>query len=490
MANIAVTTYCNLRCPYCFADDMIEQTHKNIDLDQFRRILQWIARTPNNHIGIIGGEPTLHPQFSEILKEVNNYTRELRTSCTIFTNGIHLDQYVPEIGNAIGLLINVNAPENMAPEKWRALNACLEHLNLLGWFIPGRSKANIGVNLWPDRDNYDFIWDIVDRYQIDHVRCSVSAPITDEYRNRKQWYYTAMKPIFLDMCNKAKERGVKLGADCNQIPDCYFTKDELDLVYEVMDGRHNGICNPVVDITPNFTATACFGCYDPVDCSEFPTLIDLERYLLHRKTFPRVEANRTGKCAHCRNHELLLCQGGCLAFSEVNGVKQVFDTPPSRRNKTTERTAETGYVKLPVNEDSATPCTGTCATCGGCTGEASVADETPAQSNVIPMTPVVDEVPEYCTGQCAECKTPCAAKVPDTVESMQQIAAEETTVVGPTFTLEQAEAMAGELVNGDGTPMDVPAADPLPDGTFPAEQILPGTTEVPETPTETPSEEV
>lgn len=378
MANVAVDTYCNLRCPYCFADDMIEQQHKNIDMDTFRWILQWIARTPMiNHVGIIGGEPTLHPQFREILKEVNTFCRELRGSATLFTNGIMLDQYVPDIGNGIGLLINVNAPENMGPEKWRMLNNTLEHLNLLGWFIPGRAKANIGCNIWADRDNYDFIWEIVDRYQIDHVRCSVSAPITEEYKNRKQWYYAACKPIFLKFVREAEKRGVNLGADCNQIPDCYFTREELELVYKVMQGRHNGICNPVVDITPELTATACFGAYDPVDITDFETLPDLERYLLHKKTYPRVEKNITGKCKGCKNAELLVCQGGCLAFSEVNGIKQVFDTPPSRHNKTTERTgavvrgaANQGVDNHLHAEDMIQQQNGcapeSCATCGGC----------------------------------------------------------------------------------------------------------------------------
>lgn len=399
MANIAITTYCNLRCPYCFADDMIEQTHKNIDLDQFRRILNWIARTPNNHIGLIGGEPTLHPQFSEILKEVNTYTRELRTTATLFTNGIHLDKYVPEIGNMIGLLINVNAPENMRPENWRKLNETLEHLNLLGWFVPGRARANIGCNLWPDRSNYDFIWDIVDRYKIDHVRVSVTAPITNEYRSRKQWYYSAMKPIFLKFVNQAKERNVRLGADCNQIPDCYFTKEEKDLIYSIMDGRHGGICNPVVDITPDFTATACFGAYDPVDCSQFETLIDLERYLLHKKTYPRVQANCTGKCTHCRNHELLICQGGCLAFAEVNGLKQVFDTPPSRQNKTTERTAQVGGVPMPASVTPMDACQSDCSSCEGCT---TAQNQEPTEGDI------AYTVPEYCDGNCDACMTGCS----------------------------------------------------------------------------------
>ena len=72
MANIAVLNYCNLKCPYCFADDMIQEKTKNIDLDDFREMLRFLSKTPDNHVGIIGGEPTLHPNFSDILKEVLN----------------------------------------------------------------------------------------------------------------------------------------------------------------------------------------------------------------------------------------------------------------------------------------------------------------------------------------------------------------------------------------------------------------------------------
>lgn len=317
MANIAITTYCNLKCPYCFADDMICEQHNNISIERFKEILSWIARTPMNHIGIIGGEPTIHPHFDDILKEVNIYCRELNTTATLFTNGIHLDPHIQNIGQAIGLLINVNAPDNMPQQNWSKLNDTLDHLSLLGWFSPEQPKANIGCNLYLDRTDYNFIWDIVDRYHITRVRTSVTAPISSEVKANKEKYYTDMKDRFLQFCKDAKSRNVVLGADCNQIPDCYFTKDELDLVYKVMEGRHGAICNPVIDITPDFKATACFGCYDPVDCRDFETLIDLERYLLHKKTYPRVCANATGKCKDCKLHDLLVCQGGCLAFADM-----------------------------------------------------------------------------------------------------------------------------------------------------------------------------
>ena len=40
MANIAITTYCNLHCPYCFANEMIETEQKNnIEISRFKEIV-------------------------------------------------------------------------------------------------------------------------------------------------------------------------------------------------------------------------------------------------------------------------------------------------------------------------------------------------------------------------------------------------------------------------------------------------------------------
>jgi hypothetical protein len=100
---------------------------------------------------------------------------------------------------------------------------------------------------------------------------------------------------------------------------CYFNDDEKQLVLDACGGERcdNNFCEPVVDVNPNFKATACFGSYDPVDIRDFDNLIELERYLLLKKSYPRALANCTGKCATCKKHELLQCQGGCLGFAEV-----------------------------------------------------------------------------------------------------------------------------------------------------------------------------
>lgn len=317
MANIAIVNYCNLKCKYCFADDMIQEESSCITIDDYRRILEFLSRTPKNHVGIIGGEPTLHPQFEEILKETNTYCRECNSRATLFTNGINLEKFMPYIGERIGLLINCNAPEWQDGKKFDSLMKTLDHMHELSWFD---GKVSIGCNVFPGQKDYSFIWKIVDKYNIGHLRTSVVSPggCYAAMRSDKEKYYMDMKPIFLEHCKNAIKHKCILNMDCGHIPFCYFTKEEEEIILEACGGHYtNEFCEPVVDITPEFKATACFGAYDPIDIRDFNDLFELERYLLAEKTLPRAKANTSGRCATCRKHKLLQCQGGCLGFAEV-----------------------------------------------------------------------------------------------------------------------------------------------------------------------------
>lgn len=316
MPNIAIVNYCNLKCPYCFADDMIQEETMSITLDDFQKILEFTSRLPSlNNIGIIGGEPTLHPQFTEILKEVNKYCRELDTHATLFTNGIELDKYLPYIGDRIGILINCNTPVNQSEEAYAKHLATLDHLYELSWFD---NRANCGCNVYMGCTDYSYIWKIVDKYHLNHIRCSVVSPggCYHDWRNQKEEYYQKMKPIFLDFCKDAIKHNCRLGMDCGHIPMCYFTLEEKELVESICDNLYQDFCEPVVDITPNFKATACFGAYDPVDIRDFNDMVELHRYLLLTKTNPKAELNCTGRCTSCKKHKLKQCQGGCLGFAE------------------------------------------------------------------------------------------------------------------------------------------------------------------------------
>jgi len=318
MANIAITNICNLKCEYCFADDMIHEPSSSISLEDFIKILQFTSRTPKNHIGIIGGEPTLHPEFDKIIKEINIYCRENNTGATLFTNGIELEKYLPMLCERIGMLINCNSPDKMSIDQYKKLSSTLDKINELCMFD---TRCTCGCNVYLGCDNYYWIWEIVDKYHLPHIRCSVVSPggCYRNMRSDKELYYNMMKPIFLNFCTQAKDHNCKLHMDCGKIPLCYFDQFEKEIVLAACDNyMESYFCHPVVDITQGFRATACFGCYDPVDIRDFNTVDELEDYLFIRKNIPRYETNCTGKCTTCKKHELFQCQGGCLGFAEVN----------------------------------------------------------------------------------------------------------------------------------------------------------------------------
>jgi radical SAM protein with 4Fe4S-binding SPASM domain len=78
------------------------------------------------------------------------------------------------------------------------------------------------------------------------------------------------------------------------------------------------LCEPVVDITPDFKATSCFGTYTEIDCSIFKNLYELQNYLFLEIMNKKRLLNYDDKCIQCKKFQYAICQGGCLAFSKLN----------------------------------------------------------------------------------------------------------------------------------------------------------------------------
>lgn len=321
MSNIVVTTYCNLRCPYCFASEMIDtERTKNVSPERFKQLLEWIG-ADTDRIGLIGGEPTLHPQFSELLKLAKEYsaTSKRNTWFWMFTNGVYFEQYLDELPENLEVWVNVNQPQAMTKEQFTKMMHTLQAIKDRGWFeIPGHpTKAIVGCNICKEIDDYSFIWNVVKRFDLKIIRMSVVAPTRPELWEDKDKYYLMMKPKFLQFCKDAKECGVKLYQDCNQIPLCYYEPEELEFVNSVLtEPVQLHLCPTKIDITPDFYASPCFGIYQLFDCSKFETYKQLETFIKGRVMLPHIDANNGGICAGCEKKDLLICQGGCFGFSK------------------------------------------------------------------------------------------------------------------------------------------------------------------------------
>ena len=93
LANIDLTNRCNLTCPVCFANANAAGYVYEPTFEQLVGMLQALRDmrpTPATAVQFSGGEPTLHPQFMEVVSEA---ARQGFSNIQIATNGIRMADY-------------------------------------------------------------------------------------------------------------------------------------------------------------------------------------------------------------------------------------------------------------------------------------------------------------------------------------------------------------------------------------------------------------
>ena len=86
LANIAITTRCNLMCKYC-ARSWLDKKGSDMPIDRFVRILEMLPHA--YRITLVGlGEPLLHPEVADFVAEASGRGRRV----ALVTNAMHLDK--------------------------------------------------------------------------------------------------------------------------------------------------------------------------------------------------------------------------------------------------------------------------------------------------------------------------------------------------------------------------------------------------------------
>ena len=61
-----ITEACNAKCPNCFNKENRNETY--MDVDRFEELCLYFSKNGGTQIKIMGGEPTIHPNFEEIMR--------------------------------------------------------------------------------------------------------------------------------------------------------------------------------------------------------------------------------------------------------------------------------------------------------------------------------------------------------------------------------------------------------------------------------------
>lgn len=321
MVNLLITMRCNRSCSYCFAKEKLHsysapEAVKNITLENFNKVLDFLLKSNQNVLQLAGGEPTIHPQFKEMLLALIN--KKMRVN--ILSNALwdpNLNEFFSQVSPlTLGFLLNIDHPKTYSSSEWSTIEKNLS-------FLSNRGNVTLSFNIHEKNPDYAYIFDLTSKYHFKNLRLSFSMPVT--FKGRKNAYlpikdYKSTAKHVIDFTRKAEALGATVGLD-NAVPICMFTPEELSelMLKQVIEPIRNFVCYPAIDIGPDLSIWRCFGTSKLFNkkLSDFRSLEEIYEYyqrvsrLYQFKFFPLKE------CETCEHAKEKRCQGGCIGFAEA-----------------------------------------------------------------------------------------------------------------------------------------------------------------------------
>lgn len=311
MANLAITGVCNLRCPYCFAGSYLaasrDQGTAFIDMPAFEQRLDFLQRSGIPEARLIGGEPTLHPAFPDLVAAAR--ARGLRVS--VFSHGLMprraLDCLVALPADACAVLVNMNAGRatGASPAELDRRRMTLSRLG---------PRATPGFTIYrPDFELADLLPIVLETGCRPAIRLGLAQPMLaggNAYLHPKQ--YPAAGARIAAFARDAAAAGVALQFDCGFVL-CMFSSADIEMLHDA-GSDFACRCSPILDIDLAGTASHCFPLTGNVQTTVGPgDTAGTLRAALAGRIAPYRPAGIYPRCSSCAEKAAGACTGGCLA---------------------------------------------------------------------------------------------------------------------------------------------------------------------------------
>ncbi|MCX5694279.1 MAG: radical SAM protein [Candidatus Omnitrophica bacterium] len=309
--NILFTNFCNQSCPYCFAKEepaLEKKLHPNyIKLKELSVIIDFLKQSKETRVGILGGEPTLHPEFKKAMAMVI----QAGLGVTIFTNGL-MDRDNSTFLKGIqarkcNVLLNLNSPESYTKKQWSIINRTAGLL---------RKRMRLGFNIYKLDNDLDFLVDFIQKYNLEKIiRLGMAVPIfggNNKYIELAD--YPKVSEKIVNFIEKHRLTGISFTFDCG-FTLCSFTDEQLGKLIRLRTTLISS-CPPPIDVGPDLKLWHCFATSRMwnkklTDFKDLQAVIKF--YQTKFKAFRQVGA--TNGCLRCEYLRLDYCSGGCLGHT-------------------------------------------------------------------------------------------------------------------------------------------------------------------------------
>jgi len=319
MANLTISAVCNQRCPYCFTADHLNGAGLSqhfLDSGDFEARLDFLDRSGIDQARLLGGEPTLHPQFPGLIERARGRNKTI----VVFTNGLipaaSLACLESLPATACSVLVNVNEPVRMSRMYPSATSEAGETtferqcatIRRLG------ERAMVGFNIYRPDFQPEFLLPLIAETGCrPAVRLGLAHPcLSGENRYVYPHQYVAIGRKIVRFARRAADAHVRVEFDCGFVR-CMFADGDL----ETLTGLGADVgwrCNPILDVGLDGQVIHCYplsrlGGLPLTPQTDAPAL----RRAFESRTRPYRQAGIFRECSTCPFKASGVCPGGCLA---------------------------------------------------------------------------------------------------------------------------------------------------------------------------------
>lgn len=314
MANLYLTHKCKRGCPFCFARKVLkaaDDINEILTLEEIETFLNHFkGQVPS--VGLLGGEPFQYPE----LRKVIDLLKFHHVHAKIFTSATDplpegMEDFCVECGE-INFVVNVGDRSSYNDRQF----ANLEH-----FFEKFHSISALSYTIFDlEKDNPDFLFDMIDHYQlVRNIRTGIALPI---YKGGNQYIhledYKKAGEYFVKCSERAAKRHITMSMDCG-FQACMFNDQQIGRLTRLGAGL-GFMCGAAIDIGPGLQAWNCFPLFQlgRVNALEAKSMEDLQK-MLNAKLEETLgcQVGVLPECAECDLLKRGLCEGGCKSFKSV-----------------------------------------------------------------------------------------------------------------------------------------------------------------------------
>ncbi len=237
--RLVLTTKCNYKCKYCFAEGEKDKKYRTLDLEKLKRVISISKEFGITNIKLTGGEPLMYPYLEDLLK----YVREIGISYIDLTTNISLlnSENINLLNkynvNALTLSLNtLDSNKFIFLSNYKDYSTVYNNLDNVIKNFNGKTRVNcIVFDELYDENDYD---NIINFCKKNNLGLRLVEP--SKVENLKITYKKDKFNYYINKLRKKADNVVK--SDCESVEYFYFNDWYLTVMHSLCDNRLCSSC--------------------------------------------------------------------------------------------------------------------------------------------------------------------------------------------------------------------------------------------------------